>query len=118
MKKIIKTIGTLALILIAQNYYSQQKTEDINKLKFRADNIVNNIEKKIVTFTGNATLENSNSFSFDSADKMVYNANTATIEIYKPKNFKIVKVNAITKTLKSNQQDLVIYNVKEDSIIF
>ena len=123
MKKSLKIFGTLILIFLAQNYYSQNKqtskavveNENNNDLKLYADNIVSNDKTKIITFSGNASLY-SKSISFDSAEKMVYDTTANKIEIHKPKNFKVYQLKSMVKNSNSQNQDLVIYDVKENTI--
>lgn len=120
MKNFARILTTFILLLIALNFYSQannnNKTVELENqnLKFKADNILENKTTGIITLFGNAALM-SDSINFEGAEKIIFNTQTKKIEILKPKNFKIFHLNYLIKE-KSDNYDLMIYDVKENTL--
>lgn len=107
--KNLKLLSTFLLLLCSHLIFSQQKSND-DTLNFKGDNSKRNLKEKITVFTGNVSLS-SKSISFENAEKVIVDEKTNEVKIYKPKNFKIIHVEGLSKTGK-NPEDVIIYNTK------
>lgn len=112
----ISTIGFLFItssIVFAQNIDSKLKSENIN---FKADNIKIDNATNTVFYEGNVSLKSHN-ISFDSADRIVYDTHNQKMEIYEPKNFKLISMkNVIIKNQNKPNLDIITFYPKEGRV--
>lgn len=114
MNKKLKVLGIFLLLLCSQQIFSQQKSDD-DTLKFKSEKTNRNLQKKITVFTGNVSLS-SKAISFENAEKVIVDETTNEVKIYKPKNFKIIHVDALMKTGKKSDEDVIVYNTKTKTL--
>lgn len=114
MKKIVQAFGVLILLLGSQSFFAQKQSDD-DTLKFKGDNTTRNFRQKTTVFTGNVSLT-SKAISFENAEKVIVDENTHEVKIYKPKNFKIIHVDALAKTGKKTDEDVIVYNTKTNTL--
>ncbi len=108
MRKKLKILGAFLLMLCSQQIFSQQKSD---ALELKGENSKRDLQNKTVVYTGNVSLV-SNYITFDHAEKVIVEEATNELKIYKPKNFKIIHLDALEKTGKKNEGDMMIYNTK------
>ncbi|GAA5089550.1 hypothetical protein GCM10023210_14520 [Chryseobacterium ginsengisoli] len=114
MGKNLKVLGVFLLMLCSQSIFSQQKSND-DIFELKGENAKRDLQKKTVIYTGNVSLV-SKAFTFENAEKVIVEEATNEVKIYKPKNLKIIHLNALEKTGKKNEEDMIIYNTKTKTL--
>ncbi len=110
MVKNLKAWAVCILSLCSSFAFSQQESnEDI--LKFKSEQTNRNSREKTTVFTGNVSLS-SEAFSFENAEKVIVDETTNEVKIYKPRNFKVIHVNGLTRTGGNTEQDVIVYHTK------
>ena len=115
MNNSIKILAIGFLLMASANSFAQNKDSDLKpgNITFKADNIKIDNTTNTVFYKRNVSLKSHN-ISFDGADKIIYDTNNQKIEIYKPKNLKLISM----KNVIVNKQnlDIITFYPKEDRV--
>jgi len=110
MVKNLKAWAVCILSLCSSFAFSQQESNE-DLLKFKSEQTNRNSREKTTVFTGNVSLS-SEAFSFENAEKVIVDETTNEVKIYKPRNFKVIHVNGLTRTGGNKEQDVIVYHTK------
>lgn len=116
MKRFFTISGIFMLLLLSQNTFAQEQKAS-KSFTFSSDKTNRNLEDKTTIYEGNVMMKNDN-ISFESAEKVIHNPENGTYTIYRPKNFNILTAKSVHKTGKKEDSHVIIYNYREESVIF
>ena len=118
MNNSIKIVAIGFLLMASPNSFAQNSDSDLKteNITFKADNIKIDNATNTVFYEGNVSLKSHN-ISFDGAAKIIYDTNNQKMEIYKPKNFKLISMkNVIVKNQNKQNLDIITFYPKEDRV--
>ncbi len=115
MIKKIQITGVFLMLLCSQKVFSQHNSGD-DTLKFKSENIKRNTQEKVTVYTGNVSVV-SPYINFDDAEKVIVDENKNELKIYKPKKFKIIHLESLSKKGARSEDEPIIYYTDTKELI-
>lgn len=115
MVKKLQILGVFLMVFCSQKIFSQQNSNN-NGLEFKSENATRNSKEGITTYTGNVSVV-SPYIKFDDAEKVIVDENKNELKIYKPKTFKIIHLESLSKKAVRPEDEPIIYKVNTKELM-